>query len=129
MSSRHTRRKASKAKQETKLLALAQASRSADIAAIVNRNKSLPIERTTGLTSTLANVKGNVTAWREPRSGGGMSSQSVNSLKARKNVSFQGADMLEADSASALGQALSGKALREANWKAEIAKVNALRGK
>ena len=45
MSSRHTRRKAAKAKQQTKLEALAQAQRSANIAKIVRENKSAPIER------------------------------------------------------------------------------------
>ena len=45
MSSRHTRRKAAKAKQQTKLEALAQAQRSANIAAIVRANKAAPIER------------------------------------------------------------------------------------
>ena len=45
MSSRHTRRKAAKAKQQAKLEALAQAQRSANIAAIVRANKAAPIER------------------------------------------------------------------------------------
>lgn len=45
MSSRHTRRKAAKLRAYEKLLGLAQAQRSANIAAIVKANKSSPIER------------------------------------------------------------------------------------
>ena len=40
MSSRHTRRKLAKAKQHEKLLSLAQAARSANVASIVRANKS-----------------------------------------------------------------------------------------
>ena len=45
MSSRHTRRKAAKARAQEKLIALATAQRSANIAKIVRENKSAPIER------------------------------------------------------------------------------------
>jgi hypothetical protein len=45
MSSRHTRRKAAKLRDYEKLIALAQAERSRQIAAIVRDNMSKPIER------------------------------------------------------------------------------------
>lgn len=45
MSSRHTRRKLAKAKQAEKLIALARAERSRQIAETVRKNKSSPIER------------------------------------------------------------------------------------
>ena len=45
MSSRHTRRKRAKAAWVKKAEGLAQASRSAEIAAIVRENKTRPIER------------------------------------------------------------------------------------
>lgn len=65
MSSRHTRRKAAKAKAQTKLEALVQAQRSANIAKVVRDNKSAPIERNyypqssfSDLTSRAAYCKG-----------------------------------------------------------------------
>lgn len=45
MSTRHQRRKAAKANAQRKLEGLAQAARAAEVAAIVRKNKSQPIER------------------------------------------------------------------------------------
>lgn len=56
MSSRHTRRKRSKAKQAEKLLALAQAERSRRIAEIVRENLSKPIERNYYPTSNMGRL-------------------------------------------------------------------------
>lgn len=56
MSSRHTRRKASKANQQRKLEGLAQAERSRQIAETVRKNKSSPIERNYYGPSCLADL-------------------------------------------------------------------------
>lgn len=57
MSSRHTRRKAAKAKALAKLEGLAQAERSRRIAATVKANKSSPIERNYYPASCMGNLQ------------------------------------------------------------------------
>lgn len=56
MSSRHTRRKAAKAKQLDKLLRLAQAERAKQVGMIVRANKSKPIERNYYPASPMGNL-------------------------------------------------------------------------
>lgn len=133
MSSRHTRRKAAKAKQLAKAQGLAMAERSMTIAAIVKQNRNAPNERNyypPSINSVPAmKVAAQSIHFREPRASGGMSERAVQGLRARKGIVFGGADMLNADNAALAGERLSGRKIREASMKALAEHEAKVRGK
>lgn len=128
MANRHQRRKAALRKQEDKLIALATAERSRQIAETVKANKSAPIERNYySNRSTIDDVKVNTyIGFREPRASGGMGKRGVTALQA-KGANFTRADGLNADSAALAGQHLSGRAIREQAEKIALDKAARLR--
>ena len=129
MSSRHTRRKAAKAKQLAKAVTLATAERSMRLAAIVKDNKGAPSERNfypPSINSVSGmKVASNSFFYHEPRASGGMGKRGVQALRA-KGATFGAADMLVPDTASLDGQRLSGRRIREASLNAlELATAKA----
>lgn len=131
MSSRHTRRKAAKAKALDKAVAIATAAKAWERANIVRANLSKPVDRNYHSSyCPTGRIEENIyTSFREPKGGGAMQERSVQGLKGRVNAVFSKADGLTADSAALAGQGLSGKAIREREAKALQARVDAARAK
>lgn len=127
MANRHQRRKRALAKQAERTERLALAAIADRNAKIVRDNMSSPV-RPSG-----SGKMGNRSVYQPSvshhghvcRAGGAMEARRALALKAKGN--FAKADSLHADTAATLGEALSGRAFREAQEAETLRKIRAIR--